>query len=66
MDIGESGWRGIDWISLAQDRHKWRILVNVVMNLRVLQNAGELSIDLSDLSSSAKLHLVSLSKHFWQ
>jgi hypothetical protein len=33
MDIGEIKWRGIDWFSLAQDRDKWRALVNVVMNL---------------------------------
>jgi hypothetical protein len=26
---------GIDWIYLAQDRDRWRPLVNVVMNLRV-------------------------------
>jgi hypothetical protein len=33
MDLGEVGLReeGIDWISLAQDRDKWRALVNVVM-----------------------------------
>jgi hypothetical protein len=24
---------GVDWIRLAQDRDKWRALVNVVMNL---------------------------------
>jgi hypothetical protein len=30
------GGRGIDWIDLAQDRDRWRSLVNTVMNLRVL------------------------------
>jgi hypothetical protein len=26
---------GIDWIDLAEDRDRWRALVNMVMNLRV-------------------------------
>jgi hypothetical protein len=35
MDLSEIGWGGVDWIGLAQDRDKWRALVNAVMNLRV-------------------------------
>jgi hypothetical protein len=35
MDLREIGWGGVDWIDLAQDRDKWRALVNTVMNLRV-------------------------------
>jgi hypothetical protein len=35
MDIQEVGWGCMDWIELAQDRDRWRALVNVVMNLQV-------------------------------
>jgi hypothetical protein len=35
LDLGEIGWDGVDWIELAQDRDQWRVLVNMVMNLRV-------------------------------
>jgi hypothetical protein len=35
MDLLEIGWGDVDWIGLAQDRDKWRALVNAVMNLRV-------------------------------
>jgi hypothetical protein len=35
MDLREAGWGSIDWISLAQDRDRWRALVNTVMNFRV-------------------------------
>ena len=29
------GWGDVDWIDLAQDRDRWRALVNALMNLRV-------------------------------
>ena len=35
MDLQEVGWGGTDWIDLAQDRHRWRAVVNAVMKLRV-------------------------------
>jgi hypothetical protein len=31
---------GVEWIELAQDRDRWRALVDAVMNLQVPQNAG--------------------------
>jgi hypothetical protein len=36
MDLREIGWGGVEWIQLAQDRDRWRAVVNAVMNLRVL------------------------------
>ena len=35
MALQEAGYVVMDWIELAQDRDRWRALVNPVMNLRV-------------------------------
>jgi hypothetical protein len=35
MDLLEIGFGGVDWIGLAEDRYRWRALVNAVMNFQV-------------------------------
>jgi hypothetical protein len=34
-DLVEVGWSEVDWIGLAQERDRWRALVNSILNLRV-------------------------------
>jgi hypothetical protein len=36
MDLREIGWGSVDWIQLAQDRDRWRAVVNTVMDLQVM------------------------------
>jgi hypothetical protein len=36
MDLREIDWIVMDWIKLTEDRGRWRAVVNVVMDLRVL------------------------------
>jgi hypothetical protein len=61
MDLIETGWRGIGWIDLAQDRNRRRALVNMVLNLRVPQNSGTFLNECTSggLSRRARLRAVS-------
>jgi hypothetical protein len=61
INLHEVGWGDVDWIGLAQDRNRWRALVNSVLNLRVSYNPAKLLSGLTTggLSSSAQLHIVS-------
>jgi hypothetical protein len=58
MDLRETGWDGMDWIDLTEDRDQWRALVNTIINLRVPQNAGKFlsSCTIGGFSRRAQLH----------
>jgi hypothetical protein len=60
LDMGQIRWDSVDWIGLAQDKDKWRALVNSVMNFRVALNTGRLSngFTTGDLSNITLLHRV--------
>jgi len=40
MDLQEVGCGGTDWIDVAQNKDRWRALVNAVMKLQVPKNVG--------------------------
>jgi hypothetical protein len=33
MDLREIGWRGVDWIQVAQNRDQWQALMDTELNL---------------------------------
>jgi hypothetical protein len=61
MGLLEIGWGDVGWIGLAQDRDRWRALVNSVLNLRVPGDAAKLSsgYTIGGLSSSSEFQRVS-------
>jgi hypothetical protein len=60
MDRGEIGWGSVDWIGLAQDRDKWKALVNAVMNLRVPYKLGNYRVATQLVASRVVLSSIEL------
>jgi hypothetical protein len=52
IDLREIVWGSVEWIQLAQDRDRWRAVVNTAMNLRVLASRSLLAI------SEGRLHML--------
>jgi CRISPR/Cas system-associated protein Cas7 (RAMP superfamily) len=63
IDLHEVGYGGMDWIGLAQDRHRWRELLDAVMNLRVPYNAGNFFTSCKPVSFLRRTVLYGVSRY---
>jgi hypothetical protein len=51
MDLRQTGWDGMDWIDVAQDRDQWRALVNAAICWEILEWLQKLAASQEGLSS---------------
>jgi hypothetical protein len=63
MVLQKVGFGGMDRIEMAQDKGRWRALVNVVMNLRFPENAGNFLTSCKPVSFSRRTLLHGVSKY---
>jgi hypothetical protein len=59
MVLRKIKWNCVDWIDQTRDRDQWSALVNTTINLRVLQNLGNLLAECLLASRRTLLHGVS-------
>jgi hypothetical protein len=60
MDFLEIGWGGVDWIGLAEDRDKWRALLNAVMNFGLHKMRGNYRVATPFIASRVVLSSIEL------
>jgi hypothetical protein len=60
MDPEEIGWKGLDWIHLAQDRDQWRTFVNTVMYFRFVTPRTEDAHELKRHFLISQIHYIEL------
>jgi len=62
MDLQDVGWRGLDWIDLAQNRDGWQAVVNAEMKIRLPLYAGKFLTSRGPVGFSERTLLYEVSK----
>jgi hypothetical protein len=63
MDLQDLGCVDMDWIGLAEDRDRWRVLVKAVINFWVPLNAGNILTRFKLVSFSRRTLLLGVGKY---